>query len=131
MFVEQIYDIITKEYTRNKKQPICYYSLVTDPKSFSATVKTMFYLSFLVKDRRVSMWFDEHDIPYIYPHDRNETKYSRFHREGEEKQQQVRQVIMSIDKKQWLRIIEVFDVAEAKVKRDGYDEENISQHIVA
>ena len=48
-FVEQIYDIIAREYRSNKKQPVCYYSLVTNPKSFSATVKTMFYLSFLVK----------------------------------------------------------------------------------
>ena len=48
-YVEQIYDIIDKEYRNNKKQPICYYDLVTHPKSFSATVKSMFYLSFLVK----------------------------------------------------------------------------------
>ena len=48
-FVEQIFDIIEKEYRHNKKQPICYYGLVTNPNSFSATVKSMFYLSFLVK----------------------------------------------------------------------------------
>ena len=48
-YVEQIFDIIDKEYRNNKKQPICYYDLVTHPKSFSATVKSMFYLSFLVK----------------------------------------------------------------------------------
>ena len=48
-FVEQIFHIIEKEYRNNKKQPICYYGLVTNPNSFSATVKSMFYLSFLVK----------------------------------------------------------------------------------
>ena len=48
-YVEQIFEIIYKEYKNNKKQPVCYYGLVTNPKSFSATVKSMFYLSFLVK----------------------------------------------------------------------------------
>ena len=48
-YVEQIFDIIDKEYKSNKRQPVCYYGLVTNPRSFSATVKSMFYLSFLVK----------------------------------------------------------------------------------
>ena len=48
-YVEQIFDIIDKDYRNNKKQPVCYYGLVINPRSFSATVKSMFYLSFLVK----------------------------------------------------------------------------------
>jgi len=124
-YVEQIFDIIDKEYRNNKKQPICYYDLVTHPKSFSATVKSMFYLSFLVKDRRVTLLFDKDDIPYVYPsrshgnHRRNEENNSNSNAKN-----QVGQVIMSIDKKRWKDIIDVFDITEAKIKRDG-DEEDI------
>ena len=53
-YVEQIFDIIDKEYRNSKKQPVCYYGLVTNPRSFSATVKSMFYLSFLVKGIYIS-----------------------------------------------------------------------------
>jgi len=124
-YVEQIFDIIDKEYRNNKKQPICYYDLVTHPKSFSATVKSMFYLSFLVKDRRVTLLFDKDDIPYVYPsrshgnHRRNDENNSNSNARN-----QVGQVIMSIDKKRWKDIIDVFDITEAKIKRDG-DEEDI------
>lgn len=127
-FVEQIFDIIDKEYKNNKKKPVCYYNLVTNPRSFSATVKSMFYLSFLVKDHRVTLLFDENDIPYVYP--------SRAHEhqrriEGTDKsidqKTQVGQVIMSIDKNRWKTLIDVFEIKEAKIKRDG-DEEDIAQH---
>ena len=78
------------------------------------------------------MWFDEHDIPYVYPHDKNESNSIRHHGgSGEEEQEQVGQVIMSIDKKRWSKIIKVFDVMEAKIKRDGDEEEDISAHLAS
>ena len=69
--------------------------------------------------------FDENDIPYVYP--------SRAHEhqrriEGTDKsidqKTQVGQVIMSIDKNRWKTLIDVFEIKEAKIKRDG-DEEDI------
>ena len=72
--------------------------------------------------------FDENDIPYVYP--------SRAHEhqrriEGTDKsidqKTQVGQVIMSIDKNRWKTLIDVFEIKEAKIKRDG-DEEDIAQH---
>ena len=36
---------------------------------------------------------------------------------------QVGQVIMSIDKKRWRKIIDAFEIKEAKIKRDGEDED--------
>jgi len=130
-YVEQIFDIIEKEYKNSKKQPVCYYGLVTNPRSFSATVKSMFYLSFLVKDRRVTLWFDENDIPYVYPSRTNDTdrRYSATEN-GNNRNNQVGKVIMSIDKRQWKKIIDVFEIKEAKIKRDG-DDEDISPHLTS
>ena len=66
-FVEQIFDIIDKEYKNNKKKPVCYYNLVTNPRSFSATVKSMFYLSFLVKGTlQMRYSFSSHTLPFSY-----------------------------------------------------------------
>lgn len=66
-FVEQIFDIIDKEYKNNKKKPVCYYNLVTNPRSFSATVKSMFYLSFLVKGTlQMPYRFSSHTRPFCY-----------------------------------------------------------------
>jgi hypothetical protein len=123
-FVEQIFNIIEKEYRNNKKQPICYYGLVTNPNSFSATVKSMFYLSFLVKDRRVTLWFDENDTPYVWPtraHENNRRADAKGSKNN--LNNQVGQVIMSIDKKRWRKIIDAFEIKEAKIKRDGEDED--------
>ena len=70
------------------------------------------------------MRFDENDIPYVYPsrahenHRRNDGADS-----GNDKSNQVGQVIMSIDKKRWKKVIDVFEIKEAKIKRD-VDEED-------
>ena len=79
----------------------------------------------LLLDRRVTLLFDKDDIPYVYP-----SRAHKNNRPNDEnhsinnKGNQVGQVIMSIDKKRWKDIIDVFDITEAKVKRDG-DEEDI------
>ena len=37
---------------------------------------------------------------------------------------------MSIDKNRWRKIIDVFEIKEAKIKREG-DDEDISQHVAS
>ena len=71
------------------------------------------------------MWFDENDIPYVYPNDGR-----RHIGSGENGDNQVGQVIMSIDKNRWRKIIEVFEIKEAKIKREG-DDEDISEHVAS
>ena len=85
-----------------------------------------FTFEWIISDRRVTLLFDKDDIPYVYP-----TRGHGNHRRGDESnsskdtKNQVGQVIMSIDKKRWKDIIDVFDITEAKIKRDG-DEEDIT-----
>ena len=70
--------------------------------------------------------FDKDDIPYVYP-----SRAHKNNRPNDEsnninnKASQVGQVVMSIDKRRWKDIIDVFDITEAKIKRDG-DEEDIT-----
>lgn len=48
---------------------------VVNPKSFGQTVENMFYLSFLIRDGRVEIDFDEHDLPALgWFHGRSWTK---------------------------------------------------------
>jgi len=98
-YVEQIFETIDKEYRSSKNQPVCYYGLVTNPRSFSATVKSMFYLSFLVKDHRVTLWFDENDIPYVYPTRAHDNSRRSGGGDYSKDETQIGQVIMSIQKK--------------------------------
>ena len=49
---------------------------------------------------------------------------------GDNANKQVGQVIMSIDKNRWRKIIDVFEIKEAKIKREG-DDEDISQHVAS
>ena len=84
-----------------------------------------------VKDRRVTLWFDENDIPYVYPSrtNDNDRRYNATEN-GDNRDNQVGQIIMSIDKKRWKKIIDVFEIKEAKIKRDS-DDEDISPHIAS
>ena len=79
----------------------------------------------------MTLWFDENDIPYVYPSRINDNnRHYSVPEHGDDRTNQVGQVIMSIDKKRWKDIIDVFEIKEAKIKRDG-DEEDISAHVTS
>jgi len=47
---ERIFDLLKKYYARAKSSPICLYTFMINPHSFSRTIENIFYISFLVKD---------------------------------------------------------------------------------
>jgi len=60
--------ILENVYRQNGKKPVNYFEFVIDPDSFGNTVENMFHVSFLVKQRVVSLTVDEDEgLPYLEP----------------------------------------------------------------
>ena len=82
----------------------------------------------LFTDRRVTLLFDKDDIPYVYPSRAHANSRRNDETSNSNDKNQIGQIIMSIDKKRWKDIIDVFEITEAKIKRDGDEEDIISDN---
>ncbi|CAJ2504260.1 Uu.00g116540.m01.CDS01 [Anthostomella pinea] len=79
---------------------------VVNPKSFGQTVENMFYVSFLIRDGRVEIDFDDNDLPTLQPvasHDES------GHAKSSARKQQA---VLSIDMQMWHDIIDAFNIIE-------------------
>ncbi|KAI5861083.1 hypothetical protein GGS23DRAFT_598960 [Durotheca rogersii] len=79
---------------------------VVNPRSFGQTVENMFYVSFLIRDGRIKIDFDENKLPTLHPADREDETGSTKHRA------QKQQAVLSIDMKTWRDIIDAFHITE-------------------
>ncbi|KAI0013802.1 hypothetical protein F4779DRAFT_294011 [Xylariaceae sp. FL0662B] len=79
---------------------------VVNPRSFGQTVENMFYVSFLIRDGRIKIDFDDNQLPTLLAVNREEDAGTSKH--GTQKQQ----AVLSIDMKMWREIIEVFKITE-------------------
>ncbi|XP_041477818.1 non-structural maintenance of chromosomes element 4 homolog A-like isoform X1 [Lytechinus variegatus] len=86
-------------------EPISYFDLVINPKSFSQTVENIFHLSFLLKDGHAKVYLDDDDLPVIVP-------CMPFNEDQGNGRVVKKQVLVSIDMDQWKELIEVFDITE-------------------
>lgn len=83
---------------------------VVNPKSFGQTVENMFYVSFLIRDGRVEIDFDEFGLPALAPVDR-EAEEEGAARHSASKHQ----AILSMDMETWRDIIDTFDLKEPMI----------------
>ncbi|KFG79977.1 putative nuclear protein Qri2/Nse4 [Metarhizium anisopliae] len=83
---------------------------VVNPKSFGQTVENIFYVSFLIRDGRVKVDFDEFDLPALEPVER-EPEDDGTQRHGASKHQ----AVISMDEGIWRQIIDVFDITEPMI----------------
>ncbi|KAI0385186.1 hypothetical protein F5Y04DRAFT_247101, partial [Hypomontagnella monticulosa] len=79
---------------------------VVNPHSFGQTVENMFYVSFLIRDGRIKIDFDENKLPTLHPVDREDETAASKHRA------QKQQAVFSIDMKTWREIISAFNITE-------------------
>ncbi|KAI1658652.1 hypothetical protein F4813DRAFT_355839 [Daldinia decipiens] len=79
---------------------------VVNPRSFGQTVENMFYVSFLIRDGRIKIDFDENNLPTLDPVDREDETAASKHRA------QKQQAVFSIDMKTWRDIIDAFNITE-------------------
>ncbi|KAG5981251.1 hypothetical protein E4U55_003144 [Claviceps digitariae] len=84
---------------------------VVNPDSFGQTVENMFYVSFLIRDGRVEIELDEHDLPAIAPVDREPVDDGTQQRHGSSKHQ----AILSMDEQTWREIIDVFQITNPMI----------------
>ena len=64
--IEMVYDVISKEISSRNGKPVNIFRLTLDPKSFSVSVRNLFYVSSLVKDGRILHKLDsETGIPLV------------------------------------------------------------------
>ncbi|KAF5019688.1 hypothetical protein F66182_8285 [Fusarium sp. NRRL 66182] len=83
---------------------------VVNPKSFGQTIENMFYVSFLIRDSRVEIDFDEFGLPALAPVDRD-TEEEETARHGAAKHQ----AILSMDMETWRDIIDTFGLKEPMI----------------
>ncbi|KAF5680325.1 NSE4-like protein [Fusarium heterosporum] len=85
---------------------------VVNPKSFGQTIENMFYVSFLIRDGRVEIDFDENGLPALAPVDREaEGEDEEPTRHGAAKHQ----AILSMDMETWQDIIDTFGLTEPMI----------------
>ncbi|GAB0136267.1 hypothetical protein EsDP_00004574 [Epichloe bromicola] len=85
---------------------------VVNPDSFGQTVENMFYVSFLIRDGRVAIELDEHDLPALATAPVNrEQADDGTQRHGASKHQ----AILSMDEQTWREIIEVFNITNPMI----------------
>ncbi|ROT37589.1 hypothetical protein SODALDRAFT_313838 [Sodiomyces alkalinus F11] len=85
---------------------------VVNPKSFGQTVENMFYVSFLIRDGRVAVEFDENELPSLSPVDRGDTTNNPTRPSETAKHQ----AIFAMDMKTWQDIIDTFDIREPMIE---------------
>ncbi|KAM0252612.1 hypothetical protein ACHAP5_000902 [Fusarium lateritium] len=85
---------------------------VVNPKSFGQTIENMFYVSFLIRDGRVEIDFDDHGLPALAPVDREaEAEDEEPTRHGAAKHQ----AILSMDMETWQDITDTFGLTEPMI----------------
>lgn len=76
--LNRVYSILKRRYRENNKRPICFYTFVINPESYSYTIENIFHTSFLVHMLRAQIIEDENGLPVIIPRDSSASKGSEF-----------------------------------------------------
>ena len=88
------------------QEPICYFSFVLDPTSFGRTVENMFYTSFLIKEGKAKIFFDDAEegrskMPLIVPMRKRKYDSEADSSNGGDSKNQV---LMKISMEDWTRL---------------------------
>lgn len=84
---------------------------VVNPRSFGQTVENIFYVSFLIRDGRVSIEYDDNDLPSLAPVMREVDEEPSLRQGGSK-----HQAILSMDMATWEDIVETLELAEPLIK---------------
>ncbi|KLU83421.1 hypothetical protein MAPG_02481 [Magnaporthiopsis poae ATCC 64411] len=79
-----------------------------NPRSFAQTVENMFYISFLIRDAKVNLEFDDDGLPSISPLDDDDDGES-----AERSNPTRHQAIIELDQAKWREVIDVFNITES------------------
>ncbi|OAA60540.1 nuclear protein qri2 [Niveomyces insectorum RCEF 264] len=85
-----------------------------NPHSFAQTVENFFYISFLVRDGRVGLAYDDNGLPSIYPISDEESELAKENNAREEDTRK-HQLILSIDMALWRDMIQTFKIKRSMI----------------
>lgn len=107
---ERVYEILKKLFNKLKGTPLCLYSFVVNPNSFSRTIENIFYISFLVKDGYAKIYLDDDNLPVIEP---IQKEFSKADNQKSQQRKSVENIqsMISLTKPEWREIIEVFEIS--------------------
>ncbi|KDQ21921.1 hypothetical protein BOTBODRAFT_123870 [Botryobasidium botryosum FD-172 SS1] len=104
--VENISKILDKWCEKHQKANL--FELIVNPHDYGQTVENLFYLSFLIRDAKVTLEIEENKLPVVWTCEApNEEDY----------QDSVKklQIIMELDMETWRRAIQVFNITEPMI----------------
>lgn len=80
-----------------------------NPQSFAQTVENLFYISFLIRDAKVALEYDDDGLPSIATIDQDDT-------EAVEKGSVTRhQAVLSIDESSWKDVVKTFNITKSMI----------------
>ncbi|XP_075989275.1 SMC5-SMC6 complex kleisin component Non-SMC element 1 [Anticarsia gemmatalis] len=102
--VSRVNRFITKTYKTSGK-PLSYFHTVLNPHSFSATIENIYYVSFLVRDAKLSMKIDnDSGLPFITPVPEAQQEQRDISDEN--------QFIVSMDMQRWQDLVNAFGITD-------------------
>ncbi|XP_071543268.1 non-structural maintenance of chromosomes element 4 homolog A isoform X1 [Panulirus ornatus] len=104
--VSRIFKILKTRHRECGNRPVCFFSFVINPNSYSLTTENLFHTSFLLRDQYAVITEDENGLPVITPRQTNMTA-----RVGGISHQ----CIISLSKKEWRSIIETFRIENSMI----------------
>ncbi|XP_055616570.1 EP300-interacting inhibitor of differentiation 3 [Toxorhynchites rutilus septentrionalis] len=88
-----------------RRAPLPYYELITDPQDFMTTVDNAFQISFLIRDGKVALLVDENHEPLVRPTSEKENEQAQ-------RMNETTQAILGLNPKKWRDMIERYEVDE-------------------
>ncbi|KAK8073812.1 hypothetical protein PG994_004711 [Apiospora phragmitis] len=85
---------------------------VVNPKSFGQTVENMFYVSFLIRDAKIRLEYDDNGFATLVPIDTDELEQNA----GRQASRQRQQAVFHFDMDVWRDIVEVYSIREPLIE---------------
>ena len=110
----QVFKQLVAEYQQNDHEAIWYFQFVIDPDDFGSTVENIFYVSFLVKEGKVRIFYDEEThLPKIQPMKKKRDPSMA----PADNLANKKQVIVPFTMADWQKHIRAMNITEPMIKR--------------
>jgi len=115
--VTKAFKQLVEVYQSNGREAVGYFNFVIDPQSFGKSVENMFYVSFLVKEGKVKIFYDEESgLPMILPR-KNRGGRGSTQGGGGGGLADKKQVLVSFTMDDWMHHKEALQLQTAMIRR--------------